>query len=167
MEIRKAQVSDAQSVLNLMYQLDNETSFMLFEPNERQTTLAQQQSILASFEDSLSQVMLVAVVEEKVVGFIVGAGNSTKRNKHALYCVMGIVQSATGKGLGRQLLGALQIWAQQHQITRMELTVMSHNDRAISLYKNCGFTIEGTKKQSLLVDGKYVDEHYMAKLLSV
>jgi len=42
---------------------------------------------------------------------------------------------------------------------------MAHNARAIRLYKRMGFAIEGTKRQALLVNGTYVDEYYMAKLL--
>ena len=42
---------------------------------------------------------------------------------------------------------------------------MVHNERAIRLYKKMGFEIEGTKKHSLFVNGQYVDEYYMAKIL--
>ncbi len=42
---------------------------------------------------------------------------------------------------------------------------MAHNLGAVALYEKAGFAIEGTRKQSMLVDGSYVDEHYMAKLL--
>lgn len=42
---------------------------------------------------------------------------------------------------------------------------MIHNEGAIRLYKNRGFKIEGLKEKSLLVDGRYVDEYYMAKIL--
>jgi Acetyltransferases, including N-acetylases of ribosomal proteins len=48
-------------------------------------------------------------------------------------------------------------------LTRLELTVMVHNERAIALYKKMGFEIEGTKKRSMRIDGQYVDEYYMAK----
>lgn len=44
------------------------------------------------------------------------------------------------------------------------LTVMTHNSRAIALYKKMGFTIEGLKKHSMKVDGRYVDEYLMAKI---
>lgn len=44
--------------------------------------------------------------------------------------------------------------------------MLAHNHRAIALYSKVGFRFEGTKRDSLLVDGLYVDEYYMAKLLS-
>ena len=42
---------------------------------------------------------------------------------------------------------------------------MTHNLNAIKLYEKVGFIKEGVKKNSLLVDGNYVDEYYMGKIL--
>ena len=61
-------------------------------------------------------------------------------------------------------MAELETWARQHQCTRMELTVMVHNERAKRLYLARGFEVEGTKRNSLKVDGKYVDELYMSTL---
>jgi RimJ/RimL family protein N-acetyltransferase len=59
----------------------------------------------------------------------------------------------------------LEEWAKQQHIHRLELTVMTHNIAGIALYKKQGFAIEGTKRQSLLINGQFIDEFYMAKLL--
>lgn len=40
---------------------------------------------------------------------------------------------------------------------------MVHNKAAIGLYKKMGFQIEGRMKDSLLVDGKHVDEYFKGK----
>jgi RimJ/RimL family protein N-acetyltransferase len=42
---------------------------------------------------------------------------------------------------------------------------MAHNERALALYRRLGFEVEGTRRDSVLVDGRYVDELTMAKLL--
>ena len=42
---------------------------------------------------------------------------------------------------------------------------MTHNHRAIARYQKMGFVIEGLHRDALLVDGRYVDEFTMAKLL--
>jgi len=44
-------------------------------------------------------------------------------------------------------------------------TVMCINDAAKHLYEKNGFAVEGIKKNSMIVDGTYADEYYMAKLL--
>lgn len=38
---------------------------------------------------------------------------------------------------------------------------------AIRLYQRVGFEVEGTKRRSLRVEGEFVDELYMAKLIDV
>lgn len=181
MQIRQAKVSDAAALLRLFNQLDSETKFMLFEPNERTTTLEQQTEILKSFvqESDNQPPKVMFVIEEKdssqrdpnkndtakLLGFVVGLGNATRRNRHSLYCVMGIVQAATGQGLGYQLLEQLQDWAEAHGITRLELSVMTHNERAKRLYEKFGFEVEGIKLQAMQIEGQLIDEFIMAKLL--
>ena len=41
------------------------------------------------------------------------------------------------------------------------------NERALDLYKKMGFKIEGLKEKSMIVDGKYVDEYYMGKIIDI
>lgn len=165
MEVRSVEKKDASSLIKLMHRLDSETEFMLLEPDERNTTLHEQETIIESFQDSDNKAMFVATESNEVHGFIVGVGNSTKRNRHSMYCVIGIQQCSTGKGLGGKLFSSLEAWATDNGVTRLELTVMRHNERAMRLYESRGFVIEGIKRNSLKVNGKYVDEYYMAKLL--
>jgi RimJ/RimL family protein N-acetyltransferase len=42
---------------------------------------------------------------------------------------------------------------------------MIHNEVALKLYKKMGFKIEGLKERSMIVNGEYIDEYYMAKLI--
>lgn len=88
-----------------------------------------------------------------------------QKNKHSTYLVIGILEEFTGKGIGKDLFNELETWASLNSIHRLELTVMKHNERAVSLYKKMGFEIEGVKRNSLLVNNIYVDEYYMSKLL--
>jgi RimJ/RimL family protein N-acetyltransferase len=44
--------------------------------------------------------------------------------------------------------------------------VMAHNHRAIALYECAGFVREGRRVACLLIDGKFLDELYMAMILS-
>ncbi|EAQ65298.1 acetyltransferase, putative [Marinomonas sp. MED121] len=163
--IRNAKVADAKAILLLTKQLAKESRFMLHEPGEQDLSMQQQEAILADFTGSKSKVFLLLELDQKIVGFCVGIGSSARRNQHNLYCVMGIQTAFTGKGLGRELLNSLELWASQYGFTRLELTVMAHNHKAIKLYLSHGFEQEGIKRQSLKIDGEYVDEIYMSKLL--
>ena len=164
MLIRKVKFEDAQALIDLMKALDEETKFMMLEPGERQTTLEQQEQQIVVFSNSESKVMYVAEDIRGLVGFVVGVGQTARRNQHSMYCVIGVKQCAAGQGLGTLLMTKLEEWAKVHSFTRLELTVMAHNERAKRLYLSRGFEIEGIKRNSLRVDGTYVDELYMSKI---
>ena len=55
----------------------------------------------------------------------------------------------------------MDIWAEEKKVSRLELTVICENSVAKHLYEKNGFEIE---RKSVLVDGKYLDEFYMAKI---
>ena len=58
---------------------------------------------------------------------------------------------------------ALESAAEQEKILRLELTVQCRNEVALHLYQKMGFQIEGVKKNSMVVNGEFVDEYYMAR----
>lgn len=165
-EIREIRESDAEEFLELSKQTDEETQFMLVEPDERHTTVEEEREHIKSILSKKNQVILVAENDGQLVGRIAAIGGNFRRNKHSVHIVIGILQSFTGQGIGTRLFTELERWAREHGIHRLELTVMVHNERAIGLYKKIGFEIEGTKQHALFVNGTYVDEYLMAKLLS-
>jgi RimJ/RimL family protein N-acetyltransferase len=165
MIIRKVRIEDVEQLLHLRMQLDNETQFMLFEPGERNIDLNEQRRQL---EDTLSQekqMIFVAEHNGKLVGYLAAIGGKVLRTRHSAEIVIGILQEFTGQGIGTQLFMAMEQWARQQQLHRLELTVMAHNTAGIALYKKQGFEIEGTRRHAYIINGQYVDEYYMAKIL--
>ena len=57
------------------------------------------------------------------------------------------------------------LWARKKGFYRLELGVLSTNEQAISLYKKFGFQEEGIRKSRYHIDGTWVDEILMSKLL--
>lgn len=47
---------------------------------------------------------------------------------------------------------------------RIDLRVLSRNKRAIRAYEKCGFTHEGIKRESALIDGKWEQDVFMSIL---
>lgn len=164
MILRKVEIEDAEKFLDMLKQLDNETKNLMFEPGERKTSIEEMKSRIKNINASNS-LMLVAEKEQNIVGFLSAQRGFANRIKHSSYIVIGILKSYRGKKIGTKLFEELEKWALENNITRLELTVMVHNEGAIRLYKNRGFKIEGLKEKSLFVDGRYVDEYYMAKFL--
>ena len=80
--------------------------------------------------------------------------------------VIGVRADAGGAGVGAALLRHAMQWASGHGLHRLELTVMAHNHRAIGLYERVGFSLEGRRRQCLIVDGQFTDELTMAAILT-
>ncbi len=81
-----------------------------------------------------------------MVGYLFAVGGNTKKNKHCAYIVIGILQEYQGIGIGTLLFKALDNWASNQRIRRLELTVMKENLAGVKLYEKSGFEIEGVKK---------------------
>jgi RimJ/RimL family protein N-acetyltransferase len=165
MQIRHITLNDAEKFVKLILQVERETDFMLFEANERKLTLDQQRSKIEAIQKEENSTILIAEVEGNLVGYLVAIGGHARRNKHSVYLVIGILEQYRGKGIGTKLFTELEIWAREHKIHRLELSVITSNHAALSLYSKMGFQKEGIKRDSLLMNGHFVDEYYMSKLL--
>lgn len=160
MEIRRLEESNARAFYECMKMLDQETPYMMYEPDERVWDEERVRRILSD-EDSL---LLGAFDQDKIVGILSAERGSCRRIRHSAYIVVGILKEYGHRGIGTELFKRLEDWANENGITRLELTVEVPNTNAINLYKKSGFVVEGTKKATMFVDGKYVDEYMMAKV---
>ena len=80
--------------------------------------------------------------------------------------MVGVLSAFQGRGIALSLFKRAQLWAADKGIHRIELVVLKDNASAIGLYKKMGYVEEGVRKQSSYIDGQFVDEIYMAKLLN-
>lgn len=163
MEYRKLSVDEAEQFWSLMNQLGYETKYMLYEPGERTKNLPRIESLI---RDSLEgqDFLLVAETDNKLIGYISAQKGRLNRIAHSAYIVVGILMDYRGKGIGTEFFKRLNEWAEENKVVRLELTVICENEAAKHLYTNSGFKIEGIKRKSVCVDGKYLDEYYMARI---
>ncbi len=147
--------------------LDSETNYMMYEPKERERTTNIQElsdDIQSNVIDG-NDFLQVAMDDDKIVGYIRAERGKYRRVFHTAYIVVGILRDHSGKGIGTRLFENLDKWAGENGVRRLELTVECHNHAARHLYEKSGFKIEGIRAGSMLVDGNFVDEYYMAKIL--
>ena len=162
---RIAGPGDAAALLRLKQRLDQETTFMLLEPGERDTSVQALADELDAVARSGNSVVILADSGVELAGYVELTGGSFRRNKTTAYLVIGILAEASGRGLGTALLAEAKRWAAAHGVHRLELTVMARNHRAAGLYERMGFSVEGRRAQCLVIDGQFVDELYMAVIL--
>ncbi len=165
MIIREIRMEDAKNLLILIKEVESTSAFMLMEPGEREMTLEQQQKRIETIDNQKNSTIFVAEEDGKLIGCLFVMGGSVKRTKHSAYLVIGILQEFRGKGIGTILFNHATNWATKHNISRLELTVVTENESGVALYKKSGFDIEGTKRNSLMINDKAYEEYYMAKLL--
>lgn len=163
--LRELVPGDAEELLRLQHALDEETAFMMLEPGERHSSAQQVREMIQSYSAAETSILIGAEAGGQLTGYVSARGGGANRNRHSAYIVIGVLKSYQGMGVGGALLSELEPWAKENGIVRLELTVMKHNARAIALYTKSGFSVEGTKVKSLRVDGKWVDEYYMSKII--
>ncbi|MTH53168.1 GNAT family N-acetyltransferase [Bacillus mangrovi] len=162
--IRRLTVEDAEQHLNLMLALDEQTGTMLYEPGERSDDAGQHAKRLAA---ALNSTLFIWVWEENgtLTGHVTVIPGQLKRTSHKASIVIGLLPSHQNKGLGSRLMDTAIHFCRERSFKRLELTVMTHNEAAVSLYKKKRFLIEGTIRASLTADGEPVDEYIMGRLL--
>ena len=102
---------------------------------------------------------------DQVVGWCDIAPNRSRPiYAHSGVVGMGLLPEFRGQGLGRKLLEATIAAAFALGLTRIELEVRQHNERAMALYKRLGFQLEGVHRNAVLHEGRYEDQYSMALL---
>lgn len=154
--------ADPQQFWNLLNALDHETEFMMYEPGERSANLSRIERLLASPKE---ETFLIAAEENgELVGFLSADRGGHARTRHSAYVVCGVREKFRRQGLGTKFFAALDRWAREHKIHRLELTVLCENIAALSLYLKSGFQIEGVARHTMRVRGVYKDEYHMSRI---
>ncbi|MCE4956834.1 GNAT family N-acetyltransferase [Macrococcoides caseolyticum] len=164
MIIRQATINDAEQLMNLIDHVESTSEFMLMEPGERNNSVEKQIKMIEHFSKQDNSNIFVAD-NGTLCGYLITIGNSSLRNKHSAYLVIGVHQDVRGQGVGTLLFEAVEQWVKTVGITRLELTVVTENEAGVNLYQKSGFEIEGTKRRSLKINNKFYDEYYMSKLV--
>lgn len=163
--IRYITEDDAESFINLYKKLDEETMFILYNPNERKISIENQKNEIKSILKSKNSIVLLSECNNKLVGYLGAYGRSQAKIKHITTISIGILQEYVGIGIGTMLFEKLEEWAKSKKIHRLELTVMENNPSGQALYKKMGFEIEGIKRDSICINDKYINDIYMSKLI--
>lgn len=163
MKIRRCEINDADNMLKMLLELYKETEYMLFEADERPNDINR---VKAMINQSINgdNLLLIATEDDNIIGFLSAQRGIIRKIKHTAYIVVGIREKFRGKGIGKKLFCELDLWAKENNISRLELTVMCPNSMAKQLYEKNGFEVEGTKRNSIFMNGKYIDEYYMSKI---
>jgi RimJ/RimL family protein N-acetyltransferase len=145
-------------------QADGETENMDREKGEAYIDESGFRQIILEDSESPRNLFLVCEVDNRIAGFSRCEGKLLKRVSHKVEFGVCVLQEFWGYGIGKNLLKETIHWADANDIQKISLNVLETNEKAIILYKNNGFEIEGVlKRDKLLSDGRYYDTVVMGR----
>jgi RimJ/RimL family protein N-acetyltransferase len=104
----------------------------------------------------------VAVAEGEIVGLL----NVLTTGHGFGELGMLVARDWRGRGVGSALVEAAIAWAREHGLHKLSLSVFTHNDAAIALYRKFGFVEEGRRvKHFRRANGELWDSLEMGLLL--
>ena len=158
--IRPLRLTDADDIHELMHMPN-----VLWGTSRLPSTTAEEWRLISEqwIHDERTHVF-VADIQNKVVGNVrvrVGQG----RMKHVGDLAMAVHDKHQGQGIGKMLmLTAIDLADNWLNLVRLSLEVYVDNERALRLYKNFDFEIEGRIRANSFRNGKYIDSYLMGRL---
>lgn len=110
-------------------------------------------------------VWLVAEVGGEVVGILTAERGRMASRRHEAGFGLTVGSRFRDIGVGQALLEALERWAREQGVTRIEMGVFPDNTRAIALYAKLGYREEGVSRGAARFPDGNRDIVRMAKLL--
>lgn len=163
MEIRLIKPSDTKKFVDFYKKLVDETDYLMFTPQEVSAKEDEEEQFIKNYDDYKQ--VFVAVEDDDIVGYIgISRSHLEKMSKTAKITV-GVLEEYKRQKIASKLINFAEDWAKEKGVHRLELTVITQNDAAVSLFKNVGFEKEGTRKNAVDVNGKIYDEYFMAKAI--
>lgn len=162
--VRSAIKEDAKNLSEVRLKIDGETEYLDREKGEAYIDESGFKQIIREDTESFNNLFLVAEVNGSIVGFSRCEGNKLKRISHKAEFGVCVLKEFWGHGIGKNLLKESVHWADSNEIRKITLNVLETNEKAIKLYKEYGFEIEGIlKKDKILSDGKYYNTILMGR----
>lgn len=162
--VRPAIRKDAKELCEIRLQIDGETQNLDREKGEAYIDNQGFEELIKVDTENKNNLFLVAVMNDKIVGFSRCEGNLLKRFAHKVEFGVCVLKDYWGYGIGTSLLKEAIAWADSNEITKITLNVLETNEKAVNLYKKFGFKIEGIlEKDKILSDGQYYNTIVMGR----
>lgn len=166
--IRGAEEKDADQLMQVRKQIDGETHFLDREPGEGILSPVEFKQLIRIDREGPNRLFLLAETESgQIIAFSRCEGSNLKRLQHKVEFGIGVLKDYWGYKIGPHLLEASVKWASENKLTKMTLSVIETNDKAVTLYKRFGFEVEGIlKKDKRLENGEYYSTIVMSRFFS-
>nr|WP_319489935.1 GNAT family protein [uncultured Caproiciproducens sp.] len=156
--IRKAAEEDAEQMVQFRTHISRESDFLSFGEDEIEITAEKERSIIQCENTKDNSIIIIALINEEIAGFISFKGGDRIRKRHAGKMGVSVRKQFWGLGIGNILLKSLIEWAIGTRIIKkIDLLTRADNEKAIKLYEKYGFRKEGILTRDLCIKGKFYD----------
>ncbi|PUZ28935.1 hypothetical protein DCC81_05530 [Chitinophaga parva] len=158
--IRLPELDEAAALMHCLQQMTRESDFLLHTPEEALgMDIPGERAFIKSFRDQPNHLLLVAVVDGFIVGYLTVTQGRFYKQAHTGEMGIAILRNYWNLGIGRRLMTAMVRWAEDHPLLELiYFQVFAHNEKAIQLYRNfdfqeCGRLPGGIRQK----DGRRID----------
>ncbi|WP_431028254.1 GNAT family N-acetyltransferase [Lysinibacillus sp. LZ02] len=162
--IRTIETDDARAFINLQETIFSECDFEYFNANEQNLTVQKLRKAMMEWRKVKTSTILLCIVNGEFAGYTLINGNISARTKHVASLRIGVAQAFQRTGIGSALLTQAERWAKEHEIQRLEVQILAHNEHARSLFEKHGYVCEGTRKNAFKLQNETFDELYYSKI---
>jgi len=163
--IRGIEASDARSFILLQEEIFQQTDFMYTVQNELDLTVQQLRKNLTYWKQLKNRTILLCVLNGIFAGYAVIHGYKQTKARHVASVRLAVKEEYQQKGIGSALMKAVEGWSKQRDISRLELSVMEHNNVALHLFTKLGFKQEGIRQNAIKLNDTYINEYNLSKIL--
>lgn len=158
---------DAEQFLKFREQVPHDSTHTMQYVGMKFPTLEETAKRLATQQDDKTTVNIGAFDGDKVIAYLNFRlfMNDHPWVQHLGHFGMMVLKEYWGHGIGKRLLALQDEHARSIGVNRIEAMVREKNDRGTKLYLRSGYKIEGTREKSAKINGDFVDEYFIAKIL--
>lgn len=164
-EVREVTVKDAKNLLEFCNQVGSETDNLSYGSEGMGLSVAEEEKILAKFQNAKTCHFLLAKENGQIVGTCNCRSFRKKRLSHRAEIGIAVKKAYWNKGIGRKLLTRLIDLSRQSGLKILSLEVRTDNKGAIHLYESLGFHRIRTFEGFMEIDGKSIDFDIMELFL--
>lgn len=161
--VRPARPKDAKACLAVVWEATNERPRTLMTSPEEFWSPRQWRKHRRGWETD--GVWLVAEVDGVICSSLGAERGKRPRERHVAEFGITVGKAHRGIGVGRAMLEALEVWAAEVGVERIQLRVFDTNARARALYERMGYASEGVELLAVKFPDEYIDALRMAKLV--
>lgn len=136
--VRMADRLDAESVINLLKQLNHESDYLAIDDNLNELTKEQEAVQLDLLNSSGKNIVLVAEINHELIGIVSIIELDELPDEGELG--VAVLNDYQNMGLGTALVNSAIDWYYDYSLLKqLSLEVYNQNQRAIKLYQRLGF----------------------------